>query len=85
VCGILSSFIFVPYISIGKWDRITKLCLISIALPTIVILYLFGFIVFYNVQDSDFCSWCHYLNCIPITDNFCDGFDLSSFYQQSPS
>ncbi|XP_065919924.1 inactive rhomboid protein 1-like [Dysidea avara] len=85
VFGVLSSFIFVPYISIGKWDRITKLCLISIALPTIVILYLFGFIVFFNIQDGDFCSWCHYLNCIPITDNFCDGFDLSSFYQQSPS
>lgn len=84
IFGILSSFILVPFISIGKWDRLTKLCLISIALPVMVILFFIGFVIFYNVQDSDFCSWCNYLNCIPFTDDFCDGFDLSAFFQQSP-
>lgn len=85
IFGILSSFILVPFISIGKWDRLTKLCLISIALPTLIILFFICFVIFYNVQDSDFCSWCKYLNCIPITDDFCDGFDLSAFFQQSPN
>ena len=84
IFGVLSSFILVPFISIGKWDRLSKLCLISISLPVIVILFFISFIIFYNVQDSDFCSWCKYLNCIPITDDFCDGFDLSAFFQQSP-
>lgn len=74
IFGVLSSFIFVPYITIGKWDRAKKLCLILIAVPLIIILFLVGFVLFYNLSNPDFCPECSYINCVPFTDTFCDDF-----------
>jgi hypothetical protein len=74
IFGILSAFIFVPYISVGKWDRVKKLCLILIALPLVCAMFLVGFVVFYNLRDPNFCTWCSYINCIPYTETFCDDF-----------
>ncbi len=82
--GVLASFIFVPYISIGKWDRVKKLCLLSIAIPLILVLFLFGFVVFYNLPDLNFCPWCSYINCIPYTSTFCDDF-IANFLPFIPS
>ncbi len=74
IFGVVSSFIFVPYISVGKWDRAKKLCLVSIAVPVILVLYLVAFVIFYNNPNPDFCPECNYINCIPFTDTFCDDF-----------
>ena len=74
IFGILWSFVLVPHISLGKWDRAKKLCLILIALPTIAFLFLAGFVVFFNIPDSDFCPQCSYVNCIPYTETFCENF-----------
>lgn len=75
IFGVLASFIFVPYITIGKWDRAKKLCLLCTAVPIILALYLVGFVVFYNLPDPDFCQpYCGYINCIPYTDTFCEDF-----------
>ena len=74
LCGILSSFIFVPYITLGKWDKAKKLCLILVTLPLILTFFLMGFVLFYNLPDPDFCPKCSYINCVPITSNFCDDF-----------
>ncbi len=74
IFGVLSSFVLVPYITVGKWDRVKKLCLILLALPVIGFLYLAGFVVFYNLPVSEFCSWCSYIDCIPFTSTFCDDF-----------
>ena len=85
IFGILSAFILVPYISVGKWDRVKKLCLILIALPIMGFLFLMGFVVFYNLPN-DFCSWCSYINCIPYTSTFCDDFliDVQRFIPVTP-
>ena len=72
--GILASFIFVPYITIGKWDKAKKLCLILTAVPLLLSFFLVGFVVFYNLPYPDFCPSCSYINCVPITSNFCDDF-----------
>ncbi|CAI8048473.1 Inactive rhomboid protein 1 [Geodia barretti] len=72
--GILSSFIFIPYITLGKWDRAKKLCLILTAVPLILAFFLVGFVVFYNLPYPDFCPSCSYINCVPITRTFCDDF-----------
>lgn len=74
IFGILAAFIFVPYITLGKWDRVKKLCLLSITIPIILVLFLFGFVVFFNLRDSNFCPYCSYINCIPYTSTFCDDF-----------
>ena len=74
VFGVLASFIFVPYITLGKWDRAVKLCLILTAFPIVLALFLLGFVVFYNLSEPDFCPECSYINCIPYTPTFCDDF-----------
>jgi len=77
IFGALASFIFVPYISLGKWDRFKKLCLLSIALPIILVLFLFGFVLFYNLENPNFCPECSYINCIPYTKTFCEDFIIN--------
>ena len=77
IFGVVASFIFVPYIIIGKWDRAKKLCLILTAFPIILALFFVGFVIFYNVSDPNFCPYCSYINCIPYTDTFCDDFILT--------
>ena len=77
IFGVLASFIFVPYIIIGKWDRAKKLCLILTAVPIILALFFVGFVVFYNMSDPNFCPYCSYINCIPYTATFCDDFILT--------
>ena len=74
IFGILSAFILIPYITLGKWDRVKKLCLILTALPIMAFLFLVGFIFFYNWPNPNFCPWCSYINCIPFTPTFCDDF-----------
>lgn len=77
IFGVLASFIFVPYIIIGKWDRAKKLCLVLTALPIILALFFVGFVIFYNMSDPNFCPECRYVNCIPYTETFCDDFILT--------
>jgi membrane associated rhomboid family serine protease len=77
IVGVLSSFIFVPYITIGKWDRAKKLCLILSSVPFLLAFFLVGFVVFYNLPYPNFCPACRYINCVPITSNFCDDFIIN--------
>ncbi|EDQ91123.1 uncharacterized protein MONBRDRAFT_21331 [Monosiga brevicollis MX1] len=68
--GVLSSIVFLPYITFGKWDAARKRTLIFICLPGIVVLMTVLLSLFFT--DTVDCSWCHYLNCINFTDNFCE-------------
>lgn len=83
IFGFFASFIFVPYITIGKWDRAKKLGLVLIAFPIILALYFVGFLIFYNLPNPDFCPKCSYINCIPYTATFCEDF-LSAFSSLVP-
>lgn len=74
IFGVLASFIFVPYITLGKWDRAIKLCLILTSLPIVITLFLFGFVIFYFNTEPNFCPECSYINCIPYTPTFCSEF-----------
>ena len=70
--GIPAAIIFLPYITFGKWDAWRKRILLIICIPLLIIMYAVAFIVFYLVRDPDFCSVCHYFNCIPYTSGLCD-------------
>lgn len=72
--GIVSAFVLVPYISIGKWDRVKKFTIVTIFFPTLVFMFLVVIFFFYVLPDPSFCSWCSYINCIPYTETFCDDF-----------
>lgn len=84
IFGVLASFLFVPYISIGRWDKAKKLCLILTSLPLILAFFLVGFVLFYNLRDPDFCPKCGYVNCIPITSSFCDDFIVNVVSSAAP-
>ena len=70
--GIPAAIVFLPYITFGKWDAWRKRILLIICIPLLIIMYAVAFIVFYLVRDPDFCSVCHYFNCIPYTSGLCD-------------
>lgn len=70
--GILAALIFIPYITFGKFDAWRKRILLIIAIPTLLILFLIQFLVFYLVQNSEFCKDCKYFDCIPYRDGLCE-------------
>ena len=69
--GIPSAIIFLPYITFGKVDAWRKRILLIICVPILLLMFIVSFFVFYFIRDPDFCSFCHYFNCIPFTSNFC--------------
>lgn len=74
--GIVSGVVFLPYITFGQWDARRKKILLIICMPLLIFMILTAFLTFYLVQNSEFCTWCKYLNCIPYTDDV----DCSAYY-----
>lgn len=69
VFGVVSGVIFLPYITFGKWDARRKKIFIYVCTFLIFFMFLMSFLTFYHIGNSEFCSWCKYLNCIPYTDD----------------
>lgn len=69
--GLPAAIIFVPYITFGKWDTFRKRILLIICIPLLLALFLAGFLTFYFIPDPSFCSFCHYINCVPYASGFC--------------
>jgi len=62
--GLLSSIVFIPYITFGKWDYRRKRILLYICIPMLLIISVSALVSFYVVQNTDFCPWCKNINCI---------------------
>uniref|UniRef100_A0A6Q2Y2X0 Inactive rhomboid protein n=1 Tax=Esox lucius TaxID=8010 RepID=A0A6Q2Y2X0_ESOLU len=76
ISGLFLSFAFLPYISFGRADMYRKRVQICVFL--LVFLGLFsGLAVLFYVHPIK-CEWCEYLTCIPLTDKFCDKYDLNA-------
>eukprot|EP00048_Salpingoeca_helianthica_P013108 m.195554 g.195554 ORF g.195554 m.195554 type:complete len:783 (+) comp15459_c10_seq7:68-2416(+) len=72
VFGLMAAVVFVPHITFGKWHRVRRVCLVLLMLPILVVSFLAMLILFYNVQNTDFCGvFCEYMQCIPFTEAFC--------------
>ncbi|XP_041830681.1 inactive rhomboid protein 1 isoform X2 [Melanotaenia boesemani] len=80
ICGFVSgfflSFAFLPYISFGRSDMYRKRVQICVFLLIFVGLLSTLAILFYVYPVK--CDWCEYLTCIPITDKFCEKYDLNA-------
>ncbi|XP_051925540.1 inactive rhomboid protein 1 isoform X4 [Hippocampus zosterae] len=80
VCGFVSgfflSFAFLPYISFGRSDMYRKRVQICVFLLVFVALLSSLAVLFYVYPVK--CDWCEYLTCIPITDKFCEKYDLNA-------
>ena len=71
IAGVLSSFVFLPNVYFGKWDRIRKYGITVGALALLIFLYVGLLVSFYNNEASKVCPWCKYLSCMPLL-NTCD-------------
>lgn len=69
--GVPAAIIFVPYITFGKWDAARKRILLVVCVPVLFLLFLVGFLTFYLIKTPDFCSGCHYINCVPYISGLC--------------
>lgn len=67
--------VFLPYITFGKWDLRRKRILFLTCFPLLVILFTLSAVLFYNSADTQFCSWCNYLNCVPYDPSLGCSFD----------
>ncbi|XP_051273251.1 inactive rhomboid protein 1 isoform X3 [Dicentrarchus labrax] len=80
ICGFVSgfflSFAFLPYISFGRTDMYRKRVQICIFLLVFLGLLSALAVLFYVYPVK--CDWCEYLTCIPITDKFCEKYDLNA-------
>merc|ERR1711916_125275 len=75
IVGVMAAIVFLPYITFGKWDKARKICLLVVTAPLLLTTFIVCFVVFYKTQDTDFCSFCNYLNCVPFTADFCKNAD----------
>ncbi|ESN89904.1 hypothetical protein HELRODRAFT_91247 [Helobdella robusta] len=73
--GFLLSFVLLPYISISVVDKRNKLMLMIGCFVVCVGLVLILLVVFY-LGPIYSCSFCHFINCVPITDTFCRNMKL---------
>ncbi|KAM9426305.1 inactive rhomboid protein 1 isoform 6-T6 [Pholidichthys leucotaenia] len=80
ICGFVSgfflSFTFLPYISFGRSDMYRKRVQICVFLLVFLALLSALAVLFYVYPVK--CDWCEYLTCIPITDKFCEKYDLNA-------
>ncbi|KAM4525946.1 inactive rhomboid protein 1 [Fundulus diaphanus] len=80
ICGFVSgfflSFAFLPYISFGRSDMYRKRVQICGFLLVFLGLLSTLAVLFYVYPVK--CEWCEYLTCVPVTDKFCEKYDLNA-------
>ncbi|ORX76910.1 rhomboid-domain-containing protein [Anaeromyces robustus] len=73
ITGILTGLIFMPSIIFSKKDLKIKRILMLISIFILVFMYIMVFEQFYAKTKK--CSWCHYINCLPLKNNWCLSYD----------
>ncbi|KAL1116106.1 hypothetical protein AAG570_005601, partial [Ranatra chinensis] len=76
IFGFLLSYALIPFISFGAYDRQKKIFLISVCLITSVFLMLLLVLFFYVIPVYD-CEVCGYLNCLPLSRDFCSSQNIN--------
>lgn len=74
--GLLLSCAFMPFVSFGEYDRQKKIFLIWVCIITTGFLFLLLVLFFYIIPVYD-CEICNYLNCIPLTRDFCNSHNIN--------
>lgn len=73
ISGGLLSYTFLPFIAVGAYDRRRKLALIGVTLTLACVLMAALVLLLYvwPIQDARVIQTLSYLNCVPITRDFC--------------
>ena len=64
VFGFMSAILFLPYITFGKWDFVRKRCMVFVTMPLLFTLLVVVLVMFYSVQNTDWCTGCEKFNCV---------------------
>lgn len=70
IFGFLLSYALLPFVSFGPYDKRRKVLLIWVCLVAVVVMLTALIILFYVTPIYE-CKVCEYLNCIPLTRDFC--------------
>lgn len=73
--GFLLSIALMPFITINSYSRQRKLFQIFVCLITVAIIFIVLFVFLYFLPIYD-CEFCKFLNCIPITKDWCINQDI---------
>uniref|UniRef100_A0A3Q2UVS2 Inactive rhomboid protein n=1 Tax=Haplochromis burtoni TaxID=8153 RepID=A0A3Q2UVS2_HAPBU len=72
--GLLLSFAFLPYVTFGTFDKYRKRILIAVSLLAYVGLFA-SLIVWFYIRRINL-HWLEHLTCLPITNKFCEKYDI---------
>lgn len=72
--GLLLSFAFLPYITFGTFDKYRKRILIAVSLLAYIGLFS-SLIVWFYIYPINW-HWLEHLTCLPITNKFCEKYDI---------
>ena len=78
--GVLTGSIFLPYVVFGQWHARRRRLVLSLAIPTLVVLICLLLLMFFKLQYMDFCPWCQYINCVSYTPYLCN----TTWYNPEP-
>lgn len=71
IIGLLFALMLLPNLSFGKCERYCHGVIAFLAFPVMSVLFMVTLVVFFReVVDTNWCSWCHYINCVNIS-NWC--------------
>jgi len=73
ITGILTGLIFMPSIIFSKRDLKIKRMLMIASIFLSIFAFIWVFKQFYG-SNSD-CKWCHYVNCLPIKEGWCQNYN----------
>ncbi|EDQ93145.1 uncharacterized protein MONBRDRAFT_13868 [Monosiga brevicollis MX1] len=75
--GLLGGIVFLPYVTFGAWDKFRKRLLLVICFPALVLAFLVVLVLFYRVQNTNFCPGCERIQCVDWVKGLCDNGAVS--------
>ncbi|KAA8595015.1 inactive rhomboid protein 2 isoform X1 [Etheostoma spectabile] len=72
--GLLLSFVFLPYITFGTFDKYRKRILIAVSMLAYIGLFS-SLIVWFYIYPINW-HWLEHLTCLPFTSKFCEKYDI---------
>lgn len=73
--GMLLSLALLPFLTVTEYKRKLKMIIIAVCLALVAVILSGLLLALYAFPVYD-CSWCQYLNCIPLGPNWCADQDI---------
>jgi len=74
--GMLCGIVLLPYITFKAWSMTTRIILLLMAIPTMLVMFIFILYSLIEVQSLENCEICKLVDCIPIYGDKCENQEL---------